>query len=125
MEELLRELIADLASIAEQHQEINDTPVEESMSEAIFNGYLKPAIDCKLPTTFGMCSSAGDARVADALNRFLGRARILADNAGLTFQDRLAAFQNRDVTFGNAQFGYNDFFRSRSPKHYDEFGNSK
>jgi hypothetical protein len=125
LEELLRELLADLAAIAEQHEEINDTPVEEAMTEAIFNGFLKPKPNFSLSSKFGMYSRKADAQVKTALSRYLKRATPLATSLGLNFHGRLEAFQNLSVTYGDAQLGYNDFFRYYPKEKYDAHGNAK
>ena len=123
MEELLRELLADLASIGDSHDEINDA--EEPMTECVFEGFLKPTADFTLPVDFGMGTAEGDTLVRAALARFIERAAPLADQLGLNFQDRLAAFQNLECTYGPSELCYNDFFRYTPPEQFDTLGNIK
>lgn len=125
MEELLRELLADLAAIAERHGEINDSDVEELLTQSIFDGFLKPEPGFSLPLAFGMANVEGDALVRAALARFVERATPLADRLGLNFHDRLAAFQGLGGTYGPSDLCYNDFFRYTPPEQFDALGNTK
>ncbi len=61
MEELLRELLADLAAIVERHKGIDNA--EELMTDCIFDGFVKPAPGFTLPVAFGMATAEGDALV--------------------------------------------------------------
>ncbi len=123
MEELLRELLADLAAIGERHEEINDA--EELMTDCIFDGFLKPAPGFTLPVAFGMATADGDALVRAALARFIERGTPLAERLGLNFHDRLAAFQGMGGTYGPSDLCYNDFFRYTPPQQFDALGNTK
>ncbi len=125
MEDLLRELLTDLASVAEQHGELNDSDVEETMTQAVFDGFLKPVPRYSLPDSFGMYSAEGNALVRAALARYIERATPLAAGQGLGFHERLSAFQNRECTVGPAQLGFNDFFHYMPPQRYDDLGNPK
>jgi hypothetical protein len=125
MEDLLRELLTDLAVMAEQHEEVNDSDVEEATSKAIFDGFLKPVPGFSLPDSFGMYSAEGNALVKAALARYIERAAPLAAERALGFHERLSAFQNRECTVGPAQLGFNDFFRYIPSQRYDAHGNLK
>ena len=122
MEDLLRDLLMDFASIAIDHEEINDSDVEEFTTRAIFDGFLKPVRSFSLPDSFGMYSPEGNALVKAALARYLERAVPLAAGQGLNFHERLSAFQNRECVVGPNQLGFNDFFRYTSPQRYNAVG---
>jgi hypothetical protein len=110
LEELLLELLTDLASVAEQHAEVNDSDVEEAMSKAVFDGFLKPVPGFSLPDSFGMYSAEGNGLVKAALVRYIEQAALLAANQALSFQQRLSAFQNRECTVGPAQLADKENF---------------
>lgn len=125
MEDLLRELLVDFASVAKLNEEINDSDVEEATSTAIFDGFLKPVPGFSIPDSFGMYSAEGNALVKAALARYIDRAVSLAADLGLTFHEPLSVFQNPECTVGPAQLGFNDFFRYTPPQRYDAHGNPK
>jgi hypothetical protein len=122
MEQLLRELLERLSVIEADHSGLTDTEVAEKLTEAVYQGFLKPAPGYQLPDHFGMTSAAADQRVKEALGEFLARARPLAEEQGMTFHQRLAAFQNLGVTVGPQRLDYNDYFRYFPPGRYDVAG---
>ena len=122
MEELLNKLLQDLQVIGQDHEELEDSDVSEAMTDAIHNGFFKPKDGFVLPDEYGMYSEAANHAIRDALATFLNKATPMADDLGLKFKERLAAFQNLDVTCGPAQTNYNDFFRFTPPDAYDDSG---
>lgn len=110
MEEILKKLLDDLALVAEENEEIFDTDVREQMFDAVYYGFIKPKSDFKLPAKFGMFTDAGNRQVKAALSDFIIRAAEKADELGLTAGERLAAFQNDEVTGGDEEFTSDDFF---------------
>ena len=88
MKTSLKVLLDAMDRIAEEHEEVGDTAVRESMREAIEKALLAPVAGYILPDEFGMFEPEGDARVKAALARFIEAAR--AESAGLTTcEDRL------------------------------------
>jgi hypothetical protein len=123
VEKLLLELLTRLTVISEKHEELADSDVEEIMSTAIYDGFLNPQPGFSLPDEFRMYSKEGDRLVKEALEKYIRSAKILADEQGLNFHERLAAFQNLDCTYGDSKIDYNDFFRHLPPDRYDHCGN--
>jgi hypothetical protein len=83
MEVTLRRLLNRLDTIAEEHEEVGDTDVRESMSITVFNGFLRPTSDFELPDSYAMFSEQGDQLVRQALAEFLSAARRYAVENGL------------------------------------------
>jgi hypothetical protein len=122
MERLILELLERLEAIGEQHEELFDSEVRESMDKAVGAGFLRPETGYVLPDTFGMYSREGDQQVREALAWFLAAAAKSAVAEGLnTFQKRLAAFQNHEVQTAQKN-DFNDFFGWANPDHFDEAG---
>jgi hypothetical protein len=93
------------------------------MTQVIHDGFFKPVAEFSIPEDVGMYSDAANAAVRDALADFLDHASRLAEELGLDFRERLAAFQHLDVSCGEAQINYNDFFQYTPPDAYDSEGN--
>jgi hypothetical protein len=124
MEQVLAELLANLAAVEKEHRELSDTEVEEQTTDAVHHGFLIPTEGYELPEEFGMYSPEGDRAVRAALAAFLPAARAAAEAEGLTtFHQRLAAFQSFGVEVGPDWVCYNDFFRYANPERYDAAGN--
>jgi hypothetical protein len=82
MQAILRRLLDLLDAIAEQHGEVGDTAVREAMSEAVFDGFLRPVSAFALPDRYAMFSEEGDLLVKRALAEFLPAANHSAAEAG-------------------------------------------
>jgi hypothetical protein len=124
MEQVLAELLTNLAAVEKEHPELSDTEVEEQTTAAVHDGFLSPTEGYELPEEFGMYSPEGDRAVRAALAAFLPAARAAAEAEGLvTFHQRLAAFQGSAVEVGPDHVCYNDFFRYTDPDRYDAVGN--
>ncbi len=121
IDEPLRDLLTRLGKIACAHEELEDSECEERMTDAVFDGFIKRQPEFVLPQEFGMYSAAGNADVRTALEHFITLANSKARS--LDFPSRLAALQNLDVTVGDEQFCYNDFFRYTPPDQFDTEGN--
>jgi hypothetical protein len=125
MEAVLLELFRRLEAIEAEHGEVTDTEVRDAMTRAVFDGFLKPVPDHRLPDNFKMFTKTGNKLVRAALAWFLPAARKAAEQDELkTFHQRLAAFQNLEVCT-EATTCYNDFFGWWNPEHFDEEGNRK
>jgi hypothetical protein len=118
----LRDLLARLSEIARVHDELEDSECAEHMTDAVFNGFVKKQPDYVLPHEFGLYSAEANSEVRAALERFIAEANSKAES--LDFGSRLSAFQNVDVTVGDEQFCYNDFFRYMPPEQFDANGNA-
>jgi hypothetical protein len=122
MEVTLRLLLNRLDTIAKEHEEVGDTDVRESMSNAVFNGFLRPRSDFELPDSYAMFSEQGDQLVRQAIAEFLPAARRFAVENGLaSFHDRLSAFQNGAVQ-STAGSNFDDYFGWANPDDYDASG---
>jgi hypothetical protein len=114
MEVLLRDLLNRLGQVGVAHEEIYDTECRDRMSNAVFDGFIRPVDGFVLPSDFGLYSPDANARVREALARYIVDATRKATGLQLkSFHQRLAAFQNRDVKsdrgdYYDALFGYSD-----------------
>jgi hypothetical protein len=77
MQAILRRLLDRLDAIADQHAEVGDTAVREAISEAVFDGFLRPICAFALPDRYAMFSEEGDLLVKRALAEFLPAAILL------------------------------------------------
>lgn len=122
MQPILSRLLDRLDAIAEQHEEVGDTDVREAMSDAVFDGFLRPVPSFTLPERFAMFSEEGDRLISRALAEFLPAANGHAAAAGLvSFHDRLSAFQDGDLKSSAGSY-YDDYFGWANPKDYDAEG---
>jgi len=69
MQAILRRLLDRLDAIAEQHGEVGDTDFREAISDAVFDGFLRPVSAFALPDRYAMLSDEGDLLVKRALAR--------------------------------------------------------
>jgi hypothetical protein len=123
METLLHELLARLAEIGEGHDEVYDSEVRERMRDAISNGFLRSVPGFEMPAKFGMYSEKGNQLVRRALAKYVVEANKKAEELGLDFRARYAAFQNEEIVVGSKEVTYGDFFGYVPPENYDEKGN--
>jgi hypothetical protein len=124
MEAVLLELLQRLEVIEEYHGGLGEA-AQESMGDAIFDGFIKPVPDFALRDEFGMNTEEADALVRATLAWFIPAAHQACQQDGLTtFHERLAAFQNLNVRTA-ATNDYNDFFGWWNPAQFDEDGNVK
>ena len=123
MELLLRELLTKLLLIQGDHPDFESEAVEEALSEVIYHGFLRLESDYQLPDNFGLETSEANRQLQEVLGHFLRHANDYAQSHGMTFHQRLAAFQNPEVTVGPQRHGYNDFFRYFPPSRFDSVGN--
>ena len=122
MQEILRRLLDRLDAIAEQHGEVSDTAVRDVISEAVFDGFLRPSFGFALPDRYAMFSEEGDRLVKRALAEFLPAANHSAAEAGLsTFHERLSALQDIDVPSAGGSY-YDDYLGWADPEDYDASG---
>jgi hypothetical protein len=122
MQAVLRQLLDRLDAIAGQHDEVGDTDVREAMSEAVFDGFLRPVPAFALPDRFAMFSEEGDRLIKQALAEFLPAANESAAVSAFTsFHQRLSAFQDGAVQSGGGSY-YDDYFGWANPENYDASG---
>ena len=123
MKELLLKLLLRLEAIGEENEEIGDTVCHDAMSEAVFRAFLVPERDYEFPDEFGLCGPEADLAVRDALLDYVNAARELAPAEGLlTFQQRLAAFQDCSVFTEHGGSTTDDFFGGFAASMYSENG---
>jgi len=109
-EQILRSLLDDLERVSKQSEEIFDTDVRERMWDAVDKGFINTKRGYALPNKFGMFSDQGNARVKEALRRFIERATTWARSHRVTSsRARLAAFQDSNVVSQGGR-RYDDFF---------------
>lgn len=124
MEELLRQLLNRLEEIGRDHEELYDTDCREQMSDAVMSSFVRATNDLALPDTFGLYTAGANTAVREALSAYIDLARSKATDLGLHgFHDRLAAFQNQQVTSDEQGNFYDDYFGYSDPKNFDESGN--
>jgi hypothetical protein len=122
MQAILRRLLDRLDAIAEQHGEVSDTAVRDAISDAVFDGFLRPVSAFVLPDRYPMFSDEGDLLVKRALAEFLQAANHSAAEAGLsTFHQRLSALQDVDVRSAGGSY-YDDYLGWADPEDYDASG---
>ena len=122
MQAILRRLLDRLDAIAEQHGEVGDTAVREAMSDAVFDGFLRPISAFALPDRYAMFSEEGDLLVKRALAEFLPAANHSAAKAGLsTFHERLSILQDVDVRSARGSY-FDDYLGWANPEDYDASG---
>lgn len=98
MKKALKILLDALEAVFEEHEEVGDTDVKQSMYEAVHAGFIVPQPGYILPTEFRMFSGEGNKKVRAALQDFLKQPDVLAASKSLkTAEARLAAFQDGEV----------------------------
>lgn len=124
MKNQLLALLEDLWNIGSDHAELYDTEVREQLGNAIMEGFVRANSDFGIPNDFGMYSSDANLRVKTAIAKYVSDASAEARALGIeSFQDRLAAFQDRDVQLSVPGMDYEEFFGHTPPEFYDQFGN--
>jgi hypothetical protein len=110
MKKALKKLIDELDDVFGEHEEVGDTYVREQMYDAVHKGFIEPLPEYALPSTFGMFSDEGNAKVRVALQEFLAHADVIkAANTLYTPEARLAAFQDIDVKSSQGNT-YDEYF---------------
>lgn len=123
MNELLRELLNQLEALGEYHEELYDSECRERISQAMFDGFIKPLQGFRLPEDFGLYSADANLKVRDVIGKYVEDANQSAANAKLvSFHERLAAFQNREVRSDGQRLFFDDLFGYWRPEHFDERG---
>ena len=122
MQANIRRLLDRLDAVAEQHGEVSDTAVRDAISEAVFDGFLRPSSGFALPDRYAMFSEEGDLLVKRALAEFLPAANHRAAEAGLsTFHGRLSALQDGDDRSADGSY-FDDYLGWADPEDYDASG---
>ncbi len=70
MEILLKTLLDELDSIAEEYEEIGDTDVRECMSDVIVKGFIQPEDGYVVPDDFQLFNPAGHPRIENSRKPF-------------------------------------------------------
>ena len=108
---VLKVLLDGLEEIASHHPEIYDSEVGERMSDSLVRHYVKGAKRAKLASTFGMFSEEGNAKVREALQRYISQARKIADEEGIKDpESRLSTIQDDSVVSASKGDCYDAFF---------------
>ena len=123
MDDILLALLQKLKKVAETNEEIFDSECRETAGVAIMEGFVRNLPDYSLPHDLGLATDEANRAVYAAIDEYIRNANAKATSEGMhRFHDRLAAFQDRAVTFkpGN---DYEEFFGHSPPEFYDDDGN--
>jgi hypothetical protein len=121
MEKVLRQFLARLEAIDEDHEGLGDTNIRDHMGDDILRGFLRLEPDFEPSAEYGLDPEA-NRLVARAIARFVEAARAAAEREGITtFHGRLAAFQNPAVRTEDGS-DYNDFFGVIDGARFDAAG---
>ena len=123
MKTILKKLLDSLDEIADRHEELFDSNVRQSMSNAIMEGFIRQKKDYQLPSDFGMFSREGNDDIRHAIDEFIAAANKKADELKInTFHGRLDAVQDSSVRSieGN---DYDEFLGHSPSNFFDEAGN--
>src|SRR5688572_188970 len=122
MQAILLRLLDRLDAIAEQHGEVSDTAVRDVISEAVFDGFLRPSSGFALPDRYAMFSEEGDLLVKRAIAQFPPAANYrAAEAAPSTVPDRLPGLQDIDVRSAGGSY-VDDYLGWADPEDYDASG---
>jgi hypothetical protein len=92
------------------------------MSEAVFDGFLRPISAFALSHRYAMFSEEDDLLVKRALAEFLPAANHSAAEAELsTFHERLSALQDVEVRSAGGSY-FDDYLGWTNPEDYDASG---
>lgn len=112
-----------LRVVGQTHEEIYDTVCREKMSEPIFHLFLSPNPNYLPPDDYGLYEPSANVTVKAALLSYCSAANALATDLNMnTFHDRLAAFQNSDLSSDVEQNYYDDFFGWMNPEDFHPDG---
>jgi hypothetical protein len=122
METALRQFLARLEAIEEDHDGLGDTDVRELMGEDVLRGFLRLEPAFTPSGEYGLSAEA-NRLVGRAIGRFVAAARAAAERERIsTFHARLAVFQNDAVRTADGS-NFNDFFGVKDAKWFDATGN--
>jgi hypothetical protein len=121
MPELLLELLQELESIGIDNEEIYDTVCREEMGTPIWCLFICPVDEYEWPDDFGLCSDIGNQRVKQALQVYIENANIIMPNSLTSFHQRLASFQDKNITT-ESTIAFDDFFGWVNPDEFDRDG---
>lgn len=122
MRRAMLDLLARLQRVGERHEELGDSDVAEAMTLAIHDCFLRPVPRGEMTRDFRLATATGNRQVCMALMRYVGAVLPIAHRLKLAFHQRLAIFQDPNVTWGDQEIGVNDFFRYTPPGSYDKNG---
>ena len=122
MKALLKQLLDRLEEIAVEHEELFDSDVRQSMSNAILDGFVRNREGFEIPNEFGMFTSEGNSVVKTAIINYIGMANRKAENIGISsFHSRLSALQDDSVCSFDGN-DYDEFLGHSQPEFFDEAG---
>src|SRR3954454_17428048 len=108
LKNLVATLYAELEEIDQEHDELTDTDVRESLHLALTYYFVWGKPLDRLPINYAMFSAEGDKVVAKAVNKFLRAAAPLAEADGIPAgQARLDILQDASIkTPGGNEFDF-------------------
>lgn len=81
------------------------------MREAVTRAFIDREADYRLPDAYGLFDAPdAEGQVRLAIQEYVVAARVAADAAGLSREERLAAFQDGEVATTGERQWYDDFF---------------
>jgi hypothetical protein len=121
---LLLSLLEKLERVGENNEEIYDTECRDKMLDFIWNSFVLPSSNYKTPDDFGMFESIANKQVKKAIEEYIEKASVMADDNQMNFQQKLAVFQDSDVaTSSDEKIEFDDFFGWCNPDRFDSEGN--
>jgi hypothetical protein len=108
LKDLVATLYAELEGIDQEHDELTDTDVRESLHVALTYYFVWGKPLDRLPINYAMFSAAGDAAVTKTVNQFLREAVPVADASAIPVgQARLDILQDASIkTPGDNEFDF-------------------
>ena len=106
-------LLEDLERVSQEHEEVTDTDVRESLHLAVNYYFVWGREQSRLPCCFGMFSAEGDALVSQAIRRFLSNVTQARDLSAIPpGQSRLDSIQVVGARTAGGML-YDEFLGSR------------
>lgn len=122
MDQLLIDLLNKLTKIDEDYGDLTATDVREAMFDYVWSGFLMPNATEPEAGELYIDDEEIEAAVWEALKTYVTQASAEAKAAGLSFKERLAAFQSPDIETDDGMT-CDEFFGWIDPDEYDDDGN--
>lgn len=122
MESELLHLLEQLEEIGHWDRSLFNSPVRQSIGDAVFEGVVLMTTGYVAPASFGLATPEGDKHVHTVISRYVDTARRLVVQQGLArFHQRLAAVQNRAVKTDEGR-DFEDYLGNTNPDCFDNDG---
>jgi hypothetical protein len=121
--EYLFDFLSQLDGVAAAHEEVFDSDVRDNMAMAILHAFIKPTASYWVQEDLGMYSKEGNEKVKAALEDYINKMLVWANERSYDFHSRLDAFQDYSVKVGKHQRPYSSFFGHFLTEQFDKHGN--